>query len=469
MCVCVNIYVCVCSTRVPLVWGYILVMLMFTTSILKSFILHQYFHRVVKLGIFMKAALTAELFRKSLRIIPGVVLKDSKSSALDLVGVDTQRIQDLMMYLQVIWSAPLTIIFSIWMLFKLVGVSCFAGVGVLVLSMPLGGVLSRRMKGINRMIMSKKDERMKVTHELLYGIRVVKMYAWEAAFLSKITSLRVSELLLVRSYRMRHAINNVLWLGVPVVVSFTTFVAYVLLGNILDVATVFTSVALFQLMRFPLMVFPMMINSLIEATISIKRIEEYLGRDEVKFIENLPTIPIKYSNNDTLIDANNLTLVWPDNSSLLKDVSFKCNKGELTVIIGKTGCGKTGLLTGLVGDAVTVNGTYSIKGKVSYSSQTPWIQHASVKANIVFGAPFDRTWYDTVKDVCQLNQDIALLPCGDETEIGEKGINLSGGQRARVSLARGVYQMSDVFLLDDILSAVDSHVATQIFNKFILF
>jgi ABC-type transport system involved in cytochrome bd biosynthesis fused ATPase/permease subunit len=156
---------------------------------------------------------------------------------------------------------------------------------------------------------------------------------------------------------------------------------------------------------------------------------------------------------------------WPNGRVLCKDANFCCEDASLTVLVGSTGCGKTGLLRALLGDLVPDRGVLFVDGSISYVAQTPWIRNASIRANILFHRPFKQVWYEKVLTACALGPDLEVLPHGDATEIGERGINLSGGQKQRVALARAVYNDADCYLLDDPLSAVDSHVAQHILHR----
>lgn len=153
----------------------------------------------------------------------------------------------------------------------------------------------------------------------------------------------------------------------------------------------------------------------------------------------------------------NGTFRWDDESTTLKDINMRIEKGQLVAVVGSVGCGKSSLISVLLGDIEKVSGRVNQLGSVAYVAQQAWIQNATLKDNILFGRPFDRQRYESIIEACALKPDLAMLPAGDLTEIGEKGINLSGGQKQRVSLARAVYQDAEVYYLDDPLSAVDSH------------
>lgn len=157
-----------------------------------------------------------------------------------------------------------------------------------------------------------------------------------------------------------------------------------------------------------------------------------------------------------------------DQALVLKNINLTVGKGQLAAVVGPVGCGKSSLVLSLLGDTVKIAGsTANIDGSLAYVAQQAWIQNATLQDNILFGLPMELAYYHKVLEACALLPDLKILPGGDQTEIGEKGINLSGGQKQRIALARAVYSRSEIYLLDDPLSAVDAHVGKHIFDKVI--
>lgn len=191
----------------------------------------------------------------------------------------------------------------------------------------------------------------------------------------------------------------------------------------------------------------------------MKRINKFMNAEEI----DPDSVTRNPSENSLSITDG--TFTWGGESTTLKNINMKVKKGDLTAVVGSVGCGKTSLISALLGEMEKLNGQVNIDGRIAYVSQQAWIQNATLKDNILFGKAFEKQQYDKVIEACALTQDLAMLPGGDETEIGEKGINLSGGQKQRVALARAVYSGADVYLLDDPLSAVDSHVGKHIFDN----
>jgi ATP-binding cassette subfamily C (CFTR/MRP) protein 1 len=205
----------------------------------------------------------------------------------------------------------------------------------------------------------------------------------------------------------------------------------------------------------------MMIAYMAQAWVSIKRIDKFLNSEEID-----PDNVTNHKSENALSIANG-TFTWGGEHVTLKNINLKVKRGNLTAIVGSVGSGKTSLVSALLGEMEKLGGAANVDGRIAYVPQQAWIQNATLQDNILFGHPFDKQLYNQVIDACALRPDLAMLPGGDQTEIGEKGINLSGGQKQRVALARAVYSQADIYLFDDPLSAVDSHVGKHIFDNVI--
>jgi ABC-type multidrug transport system fused ATPase/permease subunit len=423
--------------------------------------------------------------------------KKTTGEVVNLMAVDAQRLQDTMSYIAMIWSGVFQIGLCLWYLFDLLGYATFAGLFIMVTTVPLTGRISLMSRQLQKRVMNIKDNRIKVENEVLGGMKIIKLYAWERPFARKIHAIRDRELESLWDYKRLQIASRMLWTIVPTLVSICTFTLFTLLGHQLTASTAFTALALFNILRFPLALLPMAIANAVEATLSLERIRSFLISPEVK---PLPPVnaPLYDSDDDdddetvnplasagegegegggggtvdndygeTRLSLKNATLAWDNGAPLLSDLSFDVSDGELCMVVGQTGSGKSGLLTTIIGELVPTEGKVRSCGSIAYVSQVAWIQNATLKDNILFGQPFDAVKYASVIDDCCLTADLLQLADGDQTEIGEKGINLSGGQKQRVSIARAVYADADIYLLDDCLSAVDSQVGHHIFDRVI--
>jgi ABC-type multidrug transport system fused ATPase/permease subunit len=308
----------------------------------------------------------------------------------------------------------------------------------------------------------------------LNGIRVIKLYAWETPFLERIRYIRNDlELATLKKIGIMAAVQNFTFTSIPFLVSLSTFAVYIFISTTpLTSEVAFVAIALFGLLQFPLIVFPNVITSTIEASVSLFRIEKFLVGEE---LDPSAVTRLDYRSDPSwhsevpLIEINNGYFKWnPEEPQYaLKNINLKVKKGEATAVVGRVGSGKSSLISALLGNTVKVDGKVILRGSVAYVPQQPWVMNATLRDNIVFGHRWDPVFYDKVLEACSLKSDLAILNGGDQTEIGERGINLSGGQKARVSLARAIYARADVYLLDDPLSAVDAHVGRHIFDHVI--
>ncbi|KAG2178766.1 hypothetical protein INT43_001612 [Umbelopsis isabellina] len=444
---------------------------MFFTAISQTMFLHQYFQLCFATGMRIRAALVTAIYKKTMVLSNASRQASTVGEIVNHMSVDAQRLMDLCTYFHIVWSGPFQIALALYFLWQTMGPSTWAGVGVLILAIPLNTYLAKKMRTYQKKQMGNKDARVKFMNEILNGIRVIKLYAWEKSFLKRITYIRNDlELAMLKRIGILNAVQNFTWASIPFLVSLSTFAIYVAVSPVpLTSQTAFVAISLFNLLQFPLAVFPNVISSTIEASVSLYRIEGYLLADEIDpnavQKEPLPSNSALASG-APLVDLKNASFKWNpfDSEPTLENMNFAVKKGELVAVVGRVGSGKSSLMSALLGDMQKTSGTVKIRGSVAYASQQPWIMNATLRDNILFGAKYDADFYETVLEACSLKADIAILTAGDMTEIGERGINLSGGQKARISVARAVYARADVYVFDDPLSAVDAHVGKHIFD-----
>nr|QFQ66290.1 putative ATP-binding cassette transporter C [Exophiala pisciphila] len=453
----------------PAIRGVAIALAMFATSIGQTAALHQYFQRAFETGMRVKSSLTAMIYSKSLKLSNESRATKSTGDIVTYMSVDQQRLADLAQWGQQLWSAPFQITLCMLSLYQLVGVSCFAGVAAMVVMIPINGFIARFMKKLQLSQMKYKDQRARLMTEILNNMKSIKLYAWGSAFMEKLSHVRNDlELNNLRKIGAAQSFATFTWSSTPFFVSCSTFAVFVLINDKpLTSDLVFPALTLFNLLTFPLTVLPMVITSIIEATVAVGRLTAFFTADElqndsVRQIDEPPS-----QNGETSVSIKDATFTWDKNqdNNVLQDINFNANKGELTCIVGRVGAGKSSLLQALLGDLWKINGEVVVCGRIAYAAQSAWIMNASVKENIVFGHKWDPHFYNQTVNACALVDDFRQLPDGDQTEVGERGISLSGGQKARLSLARAVYARADVYLLDDVLSAVDQHVGRHLINN----
>eukprot|EP01033_Poteriospumella_lacustris_P011634 gene11634-8288_t len=624
----------------PLAYGLGLVACLFLISLCQSLCLRQYFWLCFRTGMNLRAAVVTSVYAKTMVISGDALSRRTTGEISNLMSVDAGRLQELTPYLHAVWYSVFQIVLAMYCLWQQMGVSCLAGITVIVCMIPISNRVSFYMKSLQKKISKTRDERVKITNEVLAGMKVLKLQAWERQFQQRILRVREQELTILRGYSRAQCFATALYTAIPLLVALTTFGTYISLGNTLDIATALTSLALFELLRFPLFMLPQVVNNVVEALVSVERISSYLTAAEMTPVPPLTSealaqcggcgveltdatfvydtaltramLPPQLQNCGDASDggfleaaaprfASNTQRLWrwlqqtlwrglstlnfstpatargdisrsPSFSSLptataatasatagatrppaaaasaaapeqkpltaaektllvqmamfqdaeerlarlerdlqaalgevrivvrdaatgatsnanasgsgsgsgsgttgrrllpLRQVTLTVGRGELVAIVGAVGSGKTSLLQALLGQLqqVSPRGAVRLSGRIAYCAQLPFIRNATLRDNVIFGRLVNERCYQQTLAMTALLPDLAVLPAGDATEIGERGINLSGGQKARVALARAVYGRTDVLLLDDVLAAVDAHVGRHLFEHCLL-
>ncbi|KAI9167494.1 Metal resistance protein YCF1 [Paramyrothecium foliicola] len=444
------------DTAQPVIQGAAIALAMFACAIFQTTMVHQYFQLAFETGMRIKGGLASSIYRKAMRLSNEGRSTKTTGDIVNYMAVDAQRLQDLTQFAQQAWSAPFQIIICMVSLYNLVGWSMLAGIGVMIIMMPVQGFVARIMRNLQKEQMKNKDARSRLINEIINNMKSIKLYAWGSAFMNKLNYVRNErELKTLRKIGATQAFANFTWNTAPFFVSCSTFTVFVL-----------TQDPLFNLLTFPLAILPMVITSIVEASVAVGRITSFLQAEELQS-DAVVVKPAPQELGEETVLIRNGTFSWNrhEDKVALKDISFTAYKGELSCIVGRVGAGKSSFLQSMLGDLWKLQGTAEVSGTVAYAAQQTWILNATVKENIVFGYRYDSDFYEKTVKACALLDDFAQLPDGDETVVGERGISLSGGQKARVSLARAVYARADIYLLDDVLSAVDSHVGRHIIDN----
>uniref|UniRef100_A0A667Y4G3 ATP-binding cassette, sub-family C (CFTR/MRP), member 2 n=1 Tax=Myripristis murdjan TaxID=586833 RepID=A0A667Y4G3_9TELE len=445
--------------------GYIYALLLLVVAILQSLCLQQYFQRCFVLGMKVRTAIMAAVYKKSLVVSNDARKESTVGETVNLMSADAQRFNDVTNFIHLLWSCPLQIALAIVFLWFELGPSVLAGLAVMVLMVPVNGLLATKARNIQIENMKFKDRRMKIMNEILNGIKILKLYAWELSFQKQVGDIREDELKVMRNFAYLTSVSTFIFTCAPALVSLVSFAVFVGVSpdNILNAEKAFTAISLFNILRFPLAMLPMLIAAMVQMTVSRKRLEKFLGGDD------LDSNCVRHDTSfNTAVSVCDGTFAWErDAEAVLKNVSLDIKPGRLVAVVGAVGSGKSSLMSALLGEMHNTKGFVNIQGSLAFVPQQAWIQNATLKDNILFGSPYEERQFQEVIQACALAPDLELLGAGELTEIGEKGINLSGGQKQRVSLARAAYSQSDIYLLDDPLSAVDSHVGKHLFSEVI--
>ncbi|XP_014273818.1 multidrug resistance-associated protein 1 [Halyomorpha halys] len=445
--------------------GFFYAALLLASNIFQVFLFTQYCYKSDLVGLRIKTALTIAIYRKALKLSSSARKTSTVGEIVNLMAVDAQRFFHILISLSNMWSIPLQIILAVFFIWQILGPSVLAGLAILTIMIPVNGYLANLSKKLQIKQMKYKDERLKIMNEILSGIKVLKLYAWERSFEERVQEIRGKEMKVLKQTAYLKAVTSLTWSCTPFFVSLTTFATYVLIdkNNILNASKAFVSLSLFNILRSPMMLLPDMISSLIQIIVSVKRIDKFLNNEELD--------PEIVNNDDKEINPliiENGTFSWTNQEEpTLKNINIRVKEGSLVAVIGDVGSGKSSLISAFLGEMYKLDGRVNVRGSIAYVSQLSWIQNCSLQDNILFGTAMDKKEYDKVIKACALKQDLKIFPNGDQTEIGERGVNLSGGQKQRLSLARAVYSNRDIYLFDDPLSAVDSHVGKHLFEQVI--
>nr|AJD79132.1 ABCC3 [Pectinophora gossypiella] len=468
-------------------------------------------------GMKLRIATSSLMFRKIMRMNNGSLGETTAGKVVNILSNDLQRFDLAFLFMHYIWIIPIQMIAVCYLGFMQAGYAALIGIVALILiALPIQGVLGRVSGKVRFRVAEKTDDRIKVMSEVINGIQVIKMYAWEIPFQKVVGEKRLAELRWVNTA----TILRTVFLGFMVFTErtalFIAILTYVLLGNSMSANIIYPLQQFMNAAQINItLILPLVISFTSELFVSLRRVQEFLILDDrpdllsswafdTNLFRNMSSFRAKekasirplsyqpktdtYLSNGTpeidvknrrerftrslsfpgevAVELQNITASWTNDPNFLalKNLSLRIRKGRLCAVIGAVGSGKSSLLQLLLKELPAMSGSVSVHGKVSYACQEAWLFPSTVRENILFGQPYDAEKYKKVCRTCALEKDFKQFPYGDQTLVGERGVSLSGGQRARINLARAVYREADIYLLDDPLSAVDANVGRQLFE-----
>ncbi|XP_054589221.2 ATP-binding cassette sub-family C member 8 isoform X6 [Nothobranchius furzeri] len=542
--------------------AYVLAVLLFIALLLQRTFLQASYYVAIETGINLRGAIQTKIYNKIMRLCTSNMSMGELTvgQICNLVAIDTNQLMWFFFLCPNLWAMPVQIILGVILLYYLLGISALIGATIIAVLAPVQYFVATKLSQTQKSTLEYSSERLKKTNELLRGIKLLKLYAWEHIFRDSVEETRGKELTSLQAFALYTSISIFMNAAIPIAAVLTTFVVHVHISEDADLspAVAFASLSLFHILVTPLFLLSSVVRSTVKALVSVQKLSEFFSSDEIgdeqepkatltsscsnhnqnryqavssskpfpsssssffsRYLQPLKVVnrkrpprdewnnyssqgeqesdgPSQEVDRDICIKITGGYFTWTDGPPTLSNVDIKIPFGKLTMIVGQVGCGKSSLLLAALGEMQRISGTViwnslpglesegdesptdkdaasdtdiRKRGPVAYASQKPWLLNTSVVENITFEMPMIKSRYKTVIEACSLQPDIDILPQGDQTEIGERGIILSGGQKQRISVARALYQQTNVVFLDDPFSALDIHLSDHLMQDGIL-
>ncbi|KAH8281374.1 hypothetical protein KR054_000151, partial [Drosophila jambulina] len=441
-----------------------------------------------------RVSLSSMIYRKSLRLSRTALGAATSGHVVNLISNDVSRMDNNVHLAHFLWIGPLQTVLVTYLMYLQIGISAIFGVAFVLLFIPLQMYLGKKTSELRLKTALRTDKRMRMMNEIISGIQVIKMYAWEQPFERLIANARLKEANTICHVNYIKGILSSFTAFLSRASIFLSLVGYVLLGQLLTPEVAFMVTAFYNVLQTTMMLFfPQAITQTAEVIATIGRVQKFMLSEEVndatKSNNHLDTFrdqrkegrdetekrlltPLLYDINKPVVSKSKISVTglkakWDPNCPYytLDGVDLMVQPGTMLAVLGPTGSGKSSLIQAILGELPAESAEIKVNGTMSYASQEPWLFSGTIRENILFGQPMDRQRYAEVVRQCALDRDFELLPLKDKTLVGERGSSMSGGQKARISLARAVYREASIYLLDDPLSAVDTNVAKHLFEQ----
>ncbi|CAH0722564.1 unnamed protein product, partial [Brenthis ino] len=489
-------------------------------SLLIAFLNHHGTYSTQQFGMKVRIAACSLIYRKVMRMSSGALAQTTAGQVVNLLSNDVNRFDYAFIYTHFIWLLPLQVLVVCYLIYIKIGYAAIVGViGIVLQTIPVQSYMSKLAARLRMKTAIKTDERVRIMDEIINGMQVIKMYAWEKPFEQVVALARKNEINCVTSASYLRGVYLSFMVFTERLSLYITLLSYSLFGYQVTADIVFPLAQFFNTLQGTLsIIMSNAVSFLAEALISVQRLEAFMLLDERedlrsvadvdiaklvlraknKKIKNLSEVDLRSNTFKKIeeegiynpgFDCNEKALIspainansmhpdvgiyiqdvsasWTDGGPItLRNINLSIPKGKLCAIIGSVGSGKSSILHLLLNELRATSGKIYLSGPLSYACQEPWLFVSTVRQNILFGLPYNSKKYKEVVKVCALQKDFQQFPHGDQTLVGERGASLSGGQRARINLARAVYRHAEIYLLDDPLSAVDAHVGRQLFDE----
>jgi ATP-binding cassette subfamily C (CFTR/MRP) protein 1 len=438
----------------PTYQGWLLCFGFLVGCLLLSFTFQQMSAKAAQVGLRMRGALLQSVYEKSLRLdLQDLVAGD----VVNLATNDCSRLMESCLSFQNLWSGVLEALGIVGLLIYLVGNIGFIALGIVIVLVALQCVFGFTVSALRSRNIRTTDDRVSMMTEILMAIKLVKLYAWEDFFSKRVKKIRLKEVALITGGASIKIINLAIVYGVPPLIALCIFAVYVVRVGKLTPTVAFTTLSLFNTLRFPIVVFPRSLRGFAEFIAALRRLQAFLLKEEMH------VYPKSTDYKGVLME--NASFSYLHTQDLLHNLNFEIPHGKLCGLIGLVGTGKSNLVYAILGQMKLTQGNFKVGGKIGYVPQTPWIQNGTIRDNILFGLPYDEERYKQTVYSCAMVRDLEIMVDGDLTVLSDRGQNLSGGQKQRIALARAVYSNADFFILDSPLSAVDMHTCKHIFDN----
>ncbi|XP_067123850.1 ATP-binding cassette sub-family C member 4-like [Centruroides vittatus] len=443
--------------------GFCVLSMMFSFTGLSHFIISEV------LGMKIKVALSTVIYRKAIRLSNSSLAKSNIGQMVTLLANDITKFYYNLFSMAYVIANPLIVIVTVAVLWQYFEWTILPGISVVFVYVTIQFLLGKLYSKLRLKTVKMGDERLNLLNEMIAGMRLIKMSTWEKPYASLVENTRKKEVRNVKASLYVRGISFALAYSSSKLFSCLTFLTFFFTGGQLTAQMVFVNMILSVcIFRSIFSTFSMAVTQFAEIFISLKRLQEFLLLREKD--NGAITIEIeKQRLTSNGIWMKNITAAWNKNGDpTLKGISLNVKPGELLAVVGSVGSGKTSLLMSILREIPISSGELSVKGKIAYASQEAWLFYGTIRENILFGETFHEEKYRKILHITALEKDIKLFSKKDLTRVGEKGVIMSGGQKARINLARALYLDADIYILDDPLSAVDIPVASHIFEKCIM-
>ncbi|XP_016655769.1 multidrug resistance-associated protein 7 isoform X4 [Acyrthosiphon pisum] len=429
----------------PISHGYVYMAGLVLMSLISTLFGTHYDYQIHMLGIKIRGALVTMIYKKTLELNTVMLNNFSIGEIVNFMRTDTTNVVNACNSFHSMWSIPFQLVVVLYLLYQQLGIAFLSGVLVSILLIPVNKIITSNIGKLSGKLMKEKDKRVKLMSEIIKGIRVIKFHVWEKYFIDKVSDYRKLEVLYLKKRKYLDALCVYFFATTPITISMLTFSTYIFLGGQLTASKVFTSMALLHMLITPLNNFPSILNGVTKACVSVKRIQRLIEVDDLQSQSYYSLMPVQYGKTfDNAVSLTKCSFNWGLRSFQLTNINFSVTRGSFVGIVGPIGSGKSTLLTAILAemnkDEGIITSSNNMRDGFAFVAQTPWIQKGTIKDNILFGQNFSLEKYKTVIKSCGLVKDLQEFPKGDLTLIGEAGVTLSGGQKARLALARAVYQ-----------------------------